>query len=336
MDFDQFISDWEQQFITGNATGILGIKPLGLPVSIGNIIAITITIIVFTIIGKVVSRIIRRKLSENVEAKNTDFLVRLSVWIVAFIGFLVVLPQLHLDLSGLMVAGGAFAFAASFASQNALSNLVAGVLLMIEHPISMGDAVIIGGTEGYVEKISLISTLVRTYDGLILRIPNTSVFSSQLTNCLANVARRFLLNIDIGYSEDANKAISLLRETLYKNPYVLVDPQPTLYVDELGDSSIKIVAKIWTPSKYWLTVKYDVLWMMFVALRDAGIEIPFNQIVLWYGDENAKKLNENIDSGKSASEILQNAKRLRENIDSESSSLEDFPPKNVKVINEKA
>ncbi len=280
--------------------------------TVANLAAVIAIAIVVFIVAKVVARALRRRLSGKVDAKNADGLVKLSVWVITIIGLLIAAPQLHIDLSGLLVAGGVITVALGFASQNTLSNLIAGVLLMIERPVSPGDVAIINGTEGYVEKISLISTQIKTYNGTILRIPNTTVFSSDITNCVSNVARRFSYNIDISYSNDANAAISIIKDIIAKHPYALVEPAPSLYVDKLGDSGITIAVNIWSPSQFWWTARTELLWEIYVALKNGGIEVPFNQLVLWYGEDNANKLREDIRSGMSASKLLHNNTLQRE------------------------
>ena len=294
-----------QRILEGRVTGndLLDFKLIG-DFTVSNLIALLIIIAAVVIVYKIVSILLRRGLSGKVEPKNIDNLIRLVFWIILFIGFLVASPQLHIDLSGLLVAGGVVGVALGFASQNTLSNFIAGILLMIERPIGLGEVVVISGIEGYVEGISLLSTRIKTYDGVVLRIPNTTVFSANITNCVSNVARRISYTVEIGYSEDADAAVKIIRDTVDKHPYILSEPAPTIYVDDLGDSGIKIVAYLWTPSKYWWDAKIALLWEIYKALRDANVDIPFNQLTIWYGKEDAEKLRENIDSGKSAAEIL--------------------------------
>lgn len=301
------------QMIQGSSTGnsVLDTVLFG-EFTLANLIAVIIIAAVVFVLCKIASRAIRHNLSGKIDAKNADGLAKLAVWVIVIIGLLVASPQLHIDFTGLLVAGGAITVALGFASQNTLSNFIAGILLMIEHPISIGDVVIISDTEGYVEKISILSTHIKTYDGLVLRIPNSNVFSAEITNCVSNVARRFSYTVDISYESDAEKAIAIINEAIASHPYALSDPEPMLYVEELGAHGIQIAVRIWAPSQYWWTARTELLWEIFIALKNNDIEIPFNQLVLWYGEENARKLSENIRSGKSATEILQSSNPKKE------------------------
>ena len=272
--------------------------------TIGNLIALAIIIAVTILLKKIVSSLIRRVLTGKVDVKNTDGLVKLTSWVIYFIAFLVACPQLHIDISGILVAGGIVGVAIGFASQNTLSNLIAGILLMIERPINVGDVVIINDTEGYVESVSLLSTLIKTYDGILLRIPNSNVFSADIRNCVSNVARRFSYGIDIRYSDNADTALKIIWDTISRHPYALTEPAPSLYVDDLGAHGIRVAVKIWSPSAYWWTARTELLWQIFKDLRKGGVDVPFNQLTIWYGKDDAEKLQENIDSDKSAAEII--------------------------------
>lgn len=273
--------------------------------TLANLTAVLIIALLIFLAAKITAKILRKILSGKVEAKNTDGIIKLITGSLIFIGLLCASPQLHIDLSGLLVAGGVIGIAIGFASQNTLSNFISGIILMIERPVGKGDIVIINDTEGYIETVGLISSRIRTYNGLVLRIPNTSVFSAEITNCVFNVARRFGYTFDIRYTDNAETALKIIHETIEKHPFALTDPSPSIFVDTLGEHGIKITVKIWSPSPYWWKARTDLLWQIFKELRNGGIDIPFNQLTLWYGEKNADKLMQNITTDKDASEILE-------------------------------
>jgi 2,3-bisphosphoglycerate-dependent phosphoglycerate mutase len=273
-------------------------------ITFGNLFAALIIIIATYIVGKFLSILVLRILAGKVDPNNSTFLVKLVKWVIYFIGFLIASPFLHVDLSGLMVAGGVVAVALGFASQNTLSNFVAGVLLMFERPVALGDNISVNGTEGYVQEIGLLSTTIRTYEGIFVRIPNDSMFSSDITNYVAHIARRFDYDIGISYSEDADKAMGIIREVIDKHPYALRSPAPTIYVNLLDASSVNLKVRIWAPSGYWWDVRTDLLWKIFKALRTAGVDIPFQQVTLWFGDDAAKIKQLTKGTGFSPNEVL--------------------------------
>lgn len=283
-------------------------------VTVGNLIACAVIVLAVLVIAKIITGTLHRVLLGKVELNSINFIKKMVRWVIYLIGFLILSPQLHLDLSGLMVAGGVVAVAFGFASQNTLSNFVAGVLLMFERPITVGDNISVKGIEGYVEDIGLLSTKVRTYEGIYVRIPNDSLFTSDITNYVSNVVRRFEYSVDISYSEDAEKAIKIIKEVVDRHPYALKNPAPGVYVNKLGASGIEIKIRIWSPSGYWWDARTELLWSIFKALKNADVEIPFDQLVVWFGEDEAEKLNnEKLKSKPKVSEILGKSEEAPEN-----------------------
>jgi small-conductance mechanosensitive channel len=199
------------------------------------------------------------------------------IWILSILGF---------KLSGLLVAGGIVGIVIGFASQSILGNLISGIFLMIERPFKLGDAVDIQNTVGIIENISIISTTIRTWDGLHIRVPNQTIFTSNITNFVSNVARRFEYLVGIRYSDDAAKAIEIIKAILEEETFVLKNPEPLVFVEKLGDSSVNITVKIWGPISEWYGLKQKLLWNIKSALEENGIEIPFPQRVVWMQKES--------------------------------------------------
>ena len=285
----EIVSDW--------LTDLIGKEewfhtPLIGSITLSDMIGIVLIIIITTIIIFVLKHTNRRVLMGKVDGANIDSLNKTIRWIIIFIAILVISPYLHLDLSGLMVAGGVVALAISFACQTTLSNLVAGILLMFERPVNIGQDIKIGGNSGYVESSGLLSTYIRTYDGVYVRVPNNTLFNSDITNYAAHVARRFDLQIDISYSEDAAEAEKVILELLDKYAYVLKNPAPSVFVDTLAADGVTLTCRMWTPSTVWLSCKQDLLGKIFRTVADAGIDIPFRQLTLWFGEEEATKIME--------------------------------------------
>ena len=283
--------------------------------TVGNIVIFVILIIVTFVIARVISGILRRTLAGKTEAKTIDLTVKSIRTVIYVIGVIVACSQLKIDLSGLLVAGGVVGVAVGFASQNTLSNLVAGILLMFERPVNIGDSIIVNGTEGYVEGIGLLSTRVRTYSGLYVRIPNDSLFTSEITNMVSNVARRFDYSISIRYTDDAKKAIKATKRVIEEHPYALKNPSPSVYVDNLGAHGIELKVRIWSPSGFWWDARTELLWTIFKALRQEDIDVPFDQLTVWFGEEDAAKLQSSLEEGTdmTVEEILGKSEKAPEN-----------------------
>ena len=252
---------------------------------------ITYAIVIF-LIGILLVRFsnsyLRRELKEYLDKDQSAIIVRLIKYVILAVLFFTILPLLGVDLSGLIVAGGIVGIAVGFASQSILSNLISGIFLMIERPIKIGDSISIDTIDGIVDSINIMSTTLRSFDGLFVRIPNSKVFTSDIKNFDTNKARRFQYVIGIRYQDDATKAIELIKQVLDEDSLALVYPKPRVFVDELADSSVNLKVWVWAPAQEWVTAKRRILWKLKVRLEENGIEIPFPQRVVWMHDVDNK------------------------------------------------
>ncbi|MBO8180145.1 MAG: mechanosensitive ion channel family protein [Archaeoglobus sp.] len=263
---------------------ILNYKLYG-DVTVYDVIVVIVVMAFATIIAKLVTTNLRRTLIDKMKRDQLELMLKVIYFGIIFIAFIAVLPALGLDLSGLLVAGGITGIVLGFASQSVVANLVSGIFLISEKPIKIGDQVNIDGVAGFVEDVNILSTIIRTYDGLYVRIPNEKVFTSNITNYVAHIARRFEYVIGIRYSDDAEKAIEIIKRLIEEHPFALKNPEPQVFVDSLGDNSVNIVVKIWAPSTEWYSVKMELLWKIKTELERNGIEIPFPQRVVWFANE---------------------------------------------------
>jgi small-conductance mechanosensitive channel len=200
-----------------------------------------------------------------------------------------ILPLIGLDPSGLLLAGGITGIVLGFASQNIVGNLISGVFLMIEKPIKIGDQVEINKISGYVTDIRIISTLIRTFDGLLVRIPNQQVFTTNITNTVSYPVRRFDFTIGIRYSDDADAAIRFIQDLIDKEPRALHNPPSSVYVNELGENSVNLVVRIWAPISEWYEIKTRFPWAIKKILEENSIEIPFPQRMVYLHNISEKK-----------------------------------------------
>lgn len=251
-----------------------------------NLVIAAIIVFVALILSKVTVVQLRRTFKEKMSQENLELMTKIVSYGILVLAALWVMPTLGLELSGLMVAGGIVALAIGFASQSIIGNLISGLFLMGERPVKLGDQIIIGDHRGFVEDINIISTAIRTLDGLYIRIPNEMVFTSSIINYSLNPVRRLDLDIGIRYSDDADKAIKIIKNLVEEHPLTMVNPPTHVFVDNLGDNSVDIVARIWTPTSEWYTVQRELLWKIKIAIEAEGIQIPFPQRVVWYGPED--------------------------------------------------
>lgn len=265
------------------------IAALGTPIGIGTITISDVLwfagiIVAGVIVAEIVTINIRRALADRLSTNERELFAKVIYYIIVLWAVAIALPYLNINLSGLLVAGGIVGLVIGFASQSVVSNLVSGLFLMFERPIKIGDNINVADITGSVEDIKVLSTIVKTYDGIYTRIPNEKVFTSNITNYVNNAARRFEYKIRIRYRDDADEAIRLAKEVIAAHPLALKNPAPMIYVDSLGDNGINLIARIWAPARNWWEVRTVLLWKIVKRLEENGIIVPYPQRTLWLAD----------------------------------------------------
>ena len=258
-------------------------------VTVLDLIVVAIVLIIAFTVAKGLSAYLRRFLKEKVSKDHLEIIVRFVYYSVIIIAVIAVLPTLGVKLSGLLVAGGIAGLAIGFASQSIIGNLISGIFLIIERPIKIGNGVNIDGTVGIVEDIRIMSTTIRQYDGLYVRVPNQKVFTANITNFATHVARRVDYMVGIRYTDDADQAIQIIKDLINEHPLTLVNPDPVVFVDNLGDNAVNIRVLFWAPTPEWWNVRIELLWKIKQALENEGLGIAFPQRVVWFANELKKE-----------------------------------------------
>ncbi len=252
--------------------------------NVEEILVAVVVVAASVLIGLLVRRLMRRSLSPRLPSYVYKPMENLVFYAIVFFGLVVALAPFGISFSSLLVAGGFAGLVVGLASQQAVSNLVSGIFLLVEQPLRIGDPVSVGGVSGIVSDINLLSTKIRTWDGYIVRIPNSSVYSSNITNYARTRARRIDIKIGVSYNTDIDKAIETIKKLMDEHPFCLVNPAPEAFVDDYADSSIVINARCWAPSQVWFATKTQLMTRLKKALDEAGIEIPFPQLDLHVRD----------------------------------------------------
>lgn len=257
-------------------------------VTVLDLIIFFVSVIVVLIIAKVVTLYLKRSLSDRIDRDELDKLTKVIQIAIIGIGIWLALPSFDIDVSQLLVIGGTAGLIIAFASQKIVSNLGSGAFLLVERPVKIGDNISVGSTQGTVHQIRVLSTIIKTFEGVYVRIPNETIFNSEITNFVASPARRFEYRVSIAYRADAAAAIAAISELLANHPFVLKNPAPSVYVDSLADSGVEIVVRIWAPSKVWWSVRTEMLERIKQLLDGMGIEIPFPQRVITFANTGIK------------------------------------------------
>lgn len=226
---------------------------LGTQYGLNIVFAILILIIGFMIAGwakRVVLRVCSK--SETIDDTLGAFFSSIARYIIIIFTVLAVLDRFGVETASLIAILGAASLAIGLALQGTLSNVAAGVMLLIFRPFKVGQFVDVAGHAGSVKTIGLFVTEMATGDNVKIIIPNGQIWGSSIKNFSAHDTRRVDLVIGISYDDDIDHAIAQLGKILDAEDRVLKDPASAIFVGELGASSVDIVVRAWTESgNYW-------------------------------------------------------------------------------------
>jgi small conductance mechanosensitive channel len=220
-----------------------------------------------------------------------SFAVQVVRVLVFLIGFIAVLQRLGVQTTSIIAVLGAASLAVGLALQGTLSNVAAGVMLLILRPYRVGDLVNIGGNVGKVQRLDLFFTQIADANNVKIMAPNAKVFGDFILNLSGQKTRRIELKIGVGYGANLHEAKQALVRATAAHEKVLADPEPWAGVTNLLDSSVEMTLAAWCKSEdYWQT-RADVFQAAKEALDAAGIEIPFpHQVAVPYGEDDGVAL----------------------------------------------
>ena len=253
-------------------------------------LAIGITVfILFWLIGKGVRAAARRGMANHPTRNVGLVLGRLAQWGLTLLGLLVAVtimfPSVRpVDLFSLL---GISSVAIGFAFKDILQNFLAGILILLRQPFRLGDQIVFKNFEGTVEEIETRTTIIKTYDGRRVYVPNGEIFTNAVIVNTAYGIRRSEYDVGIGYGDDARKAAGMIVEALCGIEGVRHDPPPEALAVALADFSVNIRARWWTGARQHevLSVRHEVLVTLKEKLSASGIDLPFPTSVVLFHDQ---------------------------------------------------
>ncbi|MFN3201497.1 MAG: mechanosensitive ion channel family protein [Bradymonadia bacterium] len=208
-------------------------------------------------------------------------------YVMFFILFGAALNAWGFNLGVLLGAAGLLTVAVGFAAQTSTSNLISGLFLVAERPFVVGDVIEVGNTKGEVVSIDLMAVKLRTFDNLMVRVPNETLIKSQLTNLTRFPIRRADLVLRVAYKEDLERVVAVLMSVADAHPSCLEEPAPQCVPLAFGTSSIDLRFSFWVATGNHLGTKSE----MFIAIKQAfdehDIEIPLPHMSLYAGQATA-------------------------------------------------
>lgn len=246
----------------------------GLKVIIGGILLF--------ILCKIINFVIRR-LDKKLESKKVDKTLRIVLlpWagrILKFIGACVYIGYLGFETSSISAAIASLGVTIGLALQGSLSNLAAGIVILVTRPFRIGDKIKCENVEGVVENISIMYTYIVTGNNEMVCIPNSEITSNKLINYMAKDKIRQELRFSVAYNADYKRAKELIMQCVKDNGKCLEDPEPTIVLSEQADSALILSLKVWTTHDVYWDVRYDLMERVTDTLLANNIEIPYNQL----------------------------------------------------------
>jgi len=250
-------------------------------ISLGDVLALIATIWAAFLI----SRFVRFALEEDVYprlpmGRGLPYAIsNLLHYVILLVGFTVAIGALGVDLNRMTLLTGAFGVGVGFGLQTIVNNFVSGIILLVERPIQVGDAIQMADLDGEVRRIGIRSTTVHTWRGAEVIVPNATLISGNLTNwTLSDRTRRLELPIGVAYGTDPDRVIVLLTETAASVPGVLANPAPAAFFQGFGDSALNFELRAWTDHfEEWGSIRSHIAVAVNNRLKAEGIEIPFPQ-----------------------------------------------------------
>jgi small conductance mechanosensitive channel len=216
----------------------------------------------------------------------TYTIVRTLIWV---IGLLIILDLFGFNTASILTVLGAAGLAIGLAMKDSLSNIAAGIMLLILRPYKVGDYIDCGSVSGTIQQMGLFSTVLKTPDGLFVSAPNSVVFGTPIKNYSRNPTRRSDITVGIAYADSLPVAIQAMKDILTHEPMVLKDPAPEVLVSELADSSVQLTLRYWTATADYWPAYWTIKAQLKPAIENAGLNIPFPQRVVTFVNASETK-----------------------------------------------
>lgn len=254
-----------------------------------NIVLAIVVAVIFWFIGLAIGKLVNRSADKRGRESLGDVAGSLARWAIVVIGFMLAVTIVAPSITpGDLIGGlGVSSVAIGFAFKDILQNMLAGILILLRQPFEVGDQIVSGGHEGTVEKIETRATLVRTYDGRRVVIPNSDIYTDSVVVNTAFDTRRSEYDIGIGCNDNWDVARGIIEKACAAVQGVVQDPAPETIPVELGDFANVVRLRWWTKSDRASQIHTfgAVLQAVYIALDDEGIDMPYPTQVHLFHDQ---------------------------------------------------
>lgn len=210
-------------------------------------------------------------------AKIFYSIVKILVWLVAV---LIILELFGVNTASVLTVLGAAGLAVALAMKDSLSNIAAGLMLLVLHPYKTGDYVDCGSVSGTIREMGLFTTELITVDGMYILVPNSVIFGSPVKNYSRNPLRRADISVSIAYGDSLELAVGVLKKLMDDHPEILEDPAPEVLVADIVNNSVALTLRFWTKNECYWDVYWNIKAQLKPAVEAAGLNIPCPQRVI--------------------------------------------------------
>ena len=252
---------------------------------------ITIILAGFMII-RLFIRFLKRNLykKKNVDKTLPNFII--SLVNIALIGILVIYALVLLGVTpdSIVTIFSVFSLGVSLALQDTITSLANGIIIVVTKPFVEGEYVSFSGTEGTVVSISMFNTVLKTFDGMMVTIPNSTITSENVKNYSRLPTRRIDILIPVGYGTDISLLHSVIDGVLATQEKILSEPAPQLVLKDYGDSNLNYSLRVWVSTEIYWDIYFALTEKILLALREANISIDYNQYDVHIKDDSREEI----------------------------------------------
>ncbi len=233
-----------------------------------------LTIIAGIVLARALSRGVTRLLGAHGPSQAALIGEKLAFWITLTLSLIFALNQIGVELSSVLAAAGIATVAISFAAQTSISNVISGIFLIIDRPFVIGDTVKVDQTLGTVAGLGLLSSKIRTFENLMVRVPNEALLKSTITNYSALAIRRVDVLVRVGYDTPIEEIQNTISALMLEHPAVLDEPEPRVLTDALGEASVSLIARAWVVREDYVQARSDLSTELVKRLIESGVTLP--------------------------------------------------------------
>lgn len=252
---------------------------------------ITIILAGFMII-RLFIRFLKRNLykKKNVDKTLPNFII--SLVNIALIGILVIYALVLLGVTpdSIVTIFSVFSLGVSLALQDTITSLANGIIIVVTKPFVEGEYVSFSGTEGTVVSISMFNTVLKTFDGMMVTIPNSTITSENVKNYSRLPTRRIDILVPVGYGTDISLLHSVIDGVLATQEKILSEPAPQLVLKDYGDSNLNYSLRVWVSTEIYWDIYFALTEKILLALREANISIDYNQYDVHIKDDSREEI----------------------------------------------